>query len=178
MKAINPATEELIRDYAEPSEAEIEDRLQRAQHAFSSWRTTSFADRSRLMERAAQLLRRAAHRVRPPHDRGDGQADRRGRGRDRQVRLGLRVLRRARRALPRPDDGPDRGLEELRPLRPARARAGGHAVELSLLAGLPLRRPGADGRQRGAPQARGERAAAAPWPSRKPSARPASRRAC
>ena len=57
MKAINPATEELIRDYAEPSEAEIEDRLQRAQHAFSSWRTTSFADRSRLMERAAQLLR-------------------------------------------------------------------------------------------------------------------------
>jgi succinate-semialdehyde dehydrogenase / glutarate-semialdehyde dehydrogenase len=57
MKAINPATEELIRDYAEPSEAEIEERLQRAQHAFSSWRTTSFADRSRLMERAAQLLR-------------------------------------------------------------------------------------------------------------------------
>ena len=48
---------------------------------------------------------------------------------------------------------------ELRALRPARAGAGGDAVELSVLAGLPLRRAGADGGQRRPAQARVERAA-------------------
>jgi succinate-semialdehyde dehydrogenase / glutarate-semialdehyde dehydrogenase len=57
MKAINPATEELIRDYAEHGEPEAEVRLRRAERAYSSWRRTTFADRSRLMGRAAGLLR-------------------------------------------------------------------------------------------------------------------------
>jgi succinate-semialdehyde dehydrogenase / glutarate-semialdehyde dehydrogenase len=57
MKAINPATEEMIRDYPEQGQAEVEERLRRAEHAFSSWRKTSFADRSRLMTRAAEVLR-------------------------------------------------------------------------------------------------------------------------
>ena len=39
-------------------------------------------------------------------------------------------------------------------LRPARRGAGDHAVELPVLAGLPLRRPRADGRQRRRPEAR------------------------
>ena len=43
--------------------------------------------------------------------------------------------------------------------QPIGAGAGGDAVEFSLLAGVPLRRAGADGGQRGAAQARLERAA-------------------
>src|SRR3954452_22919203 len=57
MKAINPATEELIRDYAEHGETEVEARLRRAEQAFSSWRMTPVDERSRLMARAAGLLR-------------------------------------------------------------------------------------------------------------------------
>ena len=48
---------------------------------------------------------------------------------------------------------------ELRALPAARAGAGGHAVELPVLAGVPLRRAGADGGQRRAAQARLQRAA-------------------
>jgi hypothetical protein len=48
---------------------------------------------------------------------------------------------------------------ELGALPAAGAGAGRHALELPLLAGLPLRRAGADGRQRGAAEARVQRAA-------------------
>ena len=54
---------------------------------------------------------------------------------------------------------PDRGDAELHPLSAARARARDHAVELSLLAGLPVRGARADGGQRRAAQARVQRAA-------------------
>src|SRR5439155_14255542 len=57
MKAINPATEELIRDYPEHSPKEVEERLRRAESAFAAWRNTSFTDRSGLMRQAAHILR-------------------------------------------------------------------------------------------------------------------------
>jgi succinate-semialdehyde dehydrogenase / glutarate-semialdehyde dehydrogenase len=57
MRSINPATEAPIRDYPEHGEPEVEDRLHRAERAYASWRRTTFADRSRLMARAAKLLR-------------------------------------------------------------------------------------------------------------------------
>jgi succinate-semialdehyde dehydrogenase/glutarate-semialdehyde dehydrogenase len=57
MKAINPATEELIQDYPELSSNEIEERLRRAQEAFHSWRRTPFAERADLLRRAARFLR-------------------------------------------------------------------------------------------------------------------------
>jgi succinate-semialdehyde dehydrogenase/glutarate-semialdehyde dehydrogenase len=57
MRAINPATEELIRDYPEHSGDEVEQRLRDAQRAFASWRRTAFAERANLMRRAARLLR-------------------------------------------------------------------------------------------------------------------------
>ena len=46
MKAVNPATAELIRDYPEHSGDEIQERLRRADSAFASWRTTPLADRA------------------------------------------------------------------------------------------------------------------------------------
>jgi succinate-semialdehyde dehydrogenase/glutarate-semialdehyde dehydrogenase len=63
MKSINPATGELIRDYAEHSDAEVAGRVAAAERAFDIWRQTSFAERGALMKRAAALLReeRAAH---------------------------------------------------------------------------------------------------------------------
>ena len=61
-------------------------------------------------------------------------------------------------ALPRRPGRRDDRRSELRRLRAARRRARDHAVELPVLAGVPLRRAGADGRQRRAAQARAQRA--------------------
>jgi succinate-semialdehyde dehydrogenase/glutarate-semialdehyde dehydrogenase len=60
MKAVNPATGELIREYPEHDETEAAARLERAAQAFSSWRKVPFAERARLMTRAGDLLRERA----------------------------------------------------------------------------------------------------------------------
>jgi succinate-semialdehyde dehydrogenase / glutarate-semialdehyde dehydrogenase len=57
MKAYNPATEELIRDYPEPDEREVEERLASAERAFATWRKVPLAERARLMHAAADRLR-------------------------------------------------------------------------------------------------------------------------
>ncbi len=57
MKAVNPATGELIRDYPEHDDARVEEILARAEAAFASWRKVPFVERARLMTRVADLLR-------------------------------------------------------------------------------------------------------------------------
>ncbi len=88
MKAVNPATGELIREYPEHSEDEVAQRLERAGEAFASWRRFDFEERARHLTSVADLLREEMAALRPADDRGDGQADRRRRGRGREVRLG------------------------------------------------------------------------------------------
>ncbi len=57
MKAINPATGEMIKDYPEHTSEEVQHILASTQSAWKDWRQTSFAQRSQLMERAAAVLR-------------------------------------------------------------------------------------------------------------------------
>jgi succinate-semialdehyde dehydrogenase/glutarate-semialdehyde dehydrogenase len=57
MKAINPATEELIRDYPEPDENELSVCLTTAEQTFATWRKVPCAERGRLMSAVADLLR-------------------------------------------------------------------------------------------------------------------------
>ena len=57
MNAVNPATEELIRDYPEPDAGEVDERLAAAERAFAAWRKVPFAERGRLMRAAADRLR-------------------------------------------------------------------------------------------------------------------------
>ena len=57
MQSVNPATEEIIRDYAEHSQEQISAALDRAEAAFASWRKVPLAERSALMRNAAQDLR-------------------------------------------------------------------------------------------------------------------------
>ena len=57
MKSINPATGQLIREYAEHSEAEVASRIAAAQRAWTAWRQTTFAERTALIQRASALLR-------------------------------------------------------------------------------------------------------------------------
>ena len=57
MKAINPATGRLVRDYPETEPREVESRLARAARAFPAWRDAGFAARATCLTRAARLLR-------------------------------------------------------------------------------------------------------------------------
>lgn len=57
LQSINPKNKQLIKEYIELTDTEIEDRIDQAHQAFESWRNTSFSERSSLMKKAAQVLR-------------------------------------------------------------------------------------------------------------------------
>ena len=57
MKAINPATGELIKDYPEHSDADVVAILEETDAEFRRWRETTFAQRAALMHRAAEIQR-------------------------------------------------------------------------------------------------------------------------
>lgn len=57
MKAINPATGDLIRDYAEHSDAEVTEILTEVDAEYQSWQKVPFAERSKLMHAAARVQR-------------------------------------------------------------------------------------------------------------------------
>ena len=56
MKAINPATNELIKEYKEHTESEVSKIVEVAHNEFLKWREVSFKERSRLMHNAADVL--------------------------------------------------------------------------------------------------------------------------
>ncbi|MEX2119575.1 MAG: NAD-dependent succinate-semialdehyde dehydrogenase [Pirellulales bacterium] len=58
LRSINPATEELIREYPEHVDEAVDERLRRAEQAFAAWRRTSFDERAELMTGVARLLRK------------------------------------------------------------------------------------------------------------------------
>jgi succinate-semialdehyde dehydrogenase/glutarate-semialdehyde dehydrogenase len=58
MKAINPATNELINEYKEHTDAEIRKIIEAGHNAYLSWRDVSFAERKKLMRKAAEVLRK------------------------------------------------------------------------------------------------------------------------
>jgi succinate-semialdehyde dehydrogenase/glutarate-semialdehyde dehydrogenase len=55
---INPYTGELLKTFADASDAEVDQAIQNAHAAFRQWRETSFAQRSAILQKAADLLRR------------------------------------------------------------------------------------------------------------------------
>ncbi|MFL6232190.1 MAG: aldehyde dehydrogenase family protein, partial [Thermoanaerobaculia bacterium] len=56
-RAVNPATEELIREYPEHDEQEVGQRLKAAGEAFQSWRRFGFAERAAHLSSVADRLR-------------------------------------------------------------------------------------------------------------------------
>jgi succinate-semialdehyde dehydrogenase/glutarate-semialdehyde dehydrogenase len=57
IKAINPATGEIIKTYEEMSPQEVNGIVERAHEAFLDWRKTNFAERAALMKKAGEVLR-------------------------------------------------------------------------------------------------------------------------
>jgi succinate-semialdehyde dehydrogenase/glutarate-semialdehyde dehydrogenase len=54
--SINPATGQLLKSFEPLSDTQIDAKLQRAAEEFSKYRRTSFADRARMMVKAAEIL--------------------------------------------------------------------------------------------------------------------------
>src|SRR5437773_857911 len=54
--SIDPATGETLKTFLALSPEQIEEKLQRAAETFRTYRRTSFADRARMMQRAAEIL--------------------------------------------------------------------------------------------------------------------------
>jgi succinate-semialdehyde dehydrogenase/glutarate-semialdehyde dehydrogenase len=62
-QAINPTTGEIFATYPTHSDAEAVDIVNQAHAAWCEWRHTSFAHRSALMKKAADLLRERSHEL-------------------------------------------------------------------------------------------------------------------
>jgi succinate-semialdehyde dehydrogenase/glutarate-semialdehyde dehydrogenase len=61
--SINPATGETLKTFESLTKAQIEEKLQRASDTFRAYRETSFAERARMMMRAAEILDTEKHNL-------------------------------------------------------------------------------------------------------------------
>ena len=57
MNAVNPLTGEMIKAYEELALEEVGDIIENSQKAFFDWKKTSFGERAKLMQKAAEILR-------------------------------------------------------------------------------------------------------------------------
>ena len=56
-KVVNPATNEVEREFAEATDAEVQQVLERSDRAFRSWRTTGKDERAKVLLRVAELYK-------------------------------------------------------------------------------------------------------------------------
>lgn len=54
---INPYTGETLKTFADATDAEVRDAIGKAHGAFFGWRETPFAERARILQNAADILR-------------------------------------------------------------------------------------------------------------------------
>ena len=56
IQTLNPATGEVVKEFQEITDAELEEKLSKASTAFSKWKQTSFKERADLMLKLATYL--------------------------------------------------------------------------------------------------------------------------
>ena len=61
LQALNPATGETVRTYDEMTPAAVREAIDQADTTFQDWKHTTFAERARVMQRAAHMLREHAN---------------------------------------------------------------------------------------------------------------------
>ncbi len=155
----NPATGEQLASFDPLDAAALEARLARAATAYRAWKKTTIAERARLMRAAADMLEAEADAFGRLMTLEMGKLAKPAREEVLKAARGCRYYAEHGGGVPRGRRHPDGSDAQLHPLRADGAGLRDHAVELSVLAGLPLRRAGADGRQRRAAETRAERAA-------------------
>ena len=177
MTSVNPATGEVIGRFEELSDAELEARLARAAQTFRSWRRRPFAERAALMRARPSVLEQRKEHWARTMTLEMGKTFKSAVAEAEKCAWVCRFYAENAERFLADEEVKASATRCVRALPAARPGARGHAVELPVLAGLPLRRAGAHGRERRAAQARLERPAVARSPSRRSSASPASRTA-
>ena len=177
MQSVSPLTGEVLETFDDTPPETVDEIVRRAATAFHVWRKTAIADRAAGLRAVARVLRTNAERYARTMAREMGKPVVQGEAEIEKCAVGCEFYAEHGETYLAPEPHADRRGAELRPLRPARAGARRHAVELSLLAGVPLRGAGAGGGQRGDPEARLERAALrarhrGDVPRRRPAGRP------
>lgn len=61
----NPYTGEVLKSFPTATEGEIKQAIEKAHNTFLAWRETSFRDRARIMQKAADILRRDIEKYAP-----------------------------------------------------------------------------------------------------------------
>src|SRR6266480_4918841 len=56
MKSINPATEEIVKEYTPLTDSEVQQKIAVAQAAYESWKQTSFDERKKFLLAAGKEL--------------------------------------------------------------------------------------------------------------------------
>ena len=156
---INPATAETLQTFAALTEAQLDDRDRAGGADIQVYRRTPLAERAARMLRAAEILEAEQGAFGRLMTTEMGKLVKAGGEEAVKCAWGCRFYAEHAARMLADEPVAEHGDRELRPLPAARAGPRGHAVELSVLAGVPLRRARADGRQRRAAQARVERAA-------------------
>ena len=142
----NPATGETVREFDSLTSSSSSRRSSSASwDAFQTYRDTTFEQRAGWMRAAADILDAEIDRLAELATLEMGKTFAAAKAEVGEVRAGLPLVRRPRRRAPRrppvatPADAPEnaRVFTRYQPLGPG---AGDHAVELPVLAGLPLRR--------------------------------------
>ncbi len=59
IESINPATEELIKEYKEHSDSEVNEIIEKSNLAFQKWQSIGYGERAELMKNAGDILRKS-----------------------------------------------------------------------------------------------------------------------
>ena len=151
---VNPATGAELATYQAMTQAEIDSALDAAAAAQRGWAGEDFTVRAEILRAAAALLRERDDELALLVTREMGKPLAEARAEVEKCATGAATSTPSTPTTSWPtrsmSTSADRSWVVL---RAGRRGAGGHAVELPALAGVPVRRPGADGRQRRAAQA-------------------------
>ena len=158
LQTVNPATGEPGRSYPENTVDDARAAAAAAHAAFEAWRRTAFAKRAAMMREAGAILRRRKDEFAALMTDEMGKTLTEGRAEIEKCATQCDWFAEHAEGYLAPEPVDIGGPRGFRHLQPAGRRPRGDAVEFPLLAGVPLRRPGADGRQRRAPETRQQRA--------------------
>ena len=145
---INPATGETLQTFDALTDAQLDDKIARAARTFQTYRRTPLAERAALAAARRGDSRGRAGRVRPPDDHRDGQAVKAGGEEAVKCAWGCRFYAEHAPRMLADEPAQSTATKSFVRYQPLGPDPGGDALELPVLAGLPLRRAGADGRQR------------------------------
>ncbi|MFN2258153.1 MAG: aldehyde dehydrogenase family protein, partial [Desulfuromonadaceae bacterium] len=57
LQSINPVNEDLIKEYKEHTDSEIEEIVNKSEKAFNNWQSFDYSERTKLMNKAGDILR-------------------------------------------------------------------------------------------------------------------------